>query len=111
MTDKMLSDTIYFKKGDFGVSINIVAIQEEDGEAKDFTDYTVKFKVWRPDRPGTLLVDGTCVVDDDSGGLAHYPVVSGNFDVKNEYHYEIEITKTGVEESSYTGIFKVLESG
>ena len=105
MTDKAI-----VKKSDYGFDLNFT-VYDSDGTVRDLTDYTVSLKVWDARDPDTLIVDEECTVDVAASGTCHYTVQDGDFDTKKEYHYELELEKTGMVESSETGIFSVEESG
>ena len=97
-------------KGDYGYYLNFT-VQDSDGDAYDLTGYTIKFKVWKPNFSGTLLVDGTCDIVVAASGTCKYLVVSGNFAVVDIYKFELELTKSGVVESTISKDLKVTESG
>jgi len=105
-----MSDTIKIPKGDFGFNITFT-VQNANGGIFVLTDYTIKFNVWTAGSPGSLLLAGTVVIDVAASGTCHYPVVTTNFDTAGNFKWELEMTKTGVNESTVSGDLIVYESG
>ena len=81
------------------------------GTAFDLTGYTVAFKMWSPGVPGTLLINGTCVVTNTTGGIVTYLGTAGDFGTVGRYHAEVEGTKSGVRESTENFRLTIAESG
>jgi hypothetical protein len=96
-------------QGDKGYDINFT-VQDSDGTAYDLTDYTVTLKVWKPGVSGTLIVNAACTVDDASAGTCHYTVVAGTFTSRAKYKLELELTKSGVRESTENYDLQIEES-
>jgi hypothetical protein len=72
-------------------------VENADGTAKDLTGYTVTLKLLR----GTTVVSlGACVVTDAEAGECTYLVKSTDFPSAGWYSAELELTKTGTQESS-----------
>lgn len=79
---------------------------------KDITDYTVTLKVWAAGSPGTLVINAACTKDTPASGTCHYtPVVGNKIATKSAYYAELELTKTGVVDSSWPFMLVVKESG
>ncbi len=97
-------------KGDYGYYINFT-ILDSDGVAYDLTGYTIKFKVWTPGFFNTLFLNGTCSIVVAGSGTCRYLVASGNFDIINIYSFELELTQTGVVESTKIKSLAITESG
>ena len=94
-------EKITIPKGDKGFNIAFT-VKDSDGNAYVLTDYTITLKVWVQGAPATLLLSGACVIDDANLGTCHYVVAAGAFDTVGRYHAEVELTKTGVVESTQT---------
>jgi hypothetical protein len=101
---------IYIPKGDKGFNINFT-IRDSDGVVYDLSTYTVTLKVWKVGQPGTTLLSGACVLDGGgTTGQCHYVVASGSFDSVGIFKAELELTKTGVIESTMSFDIEVTES-
>lgn len=104
-------ENITIPKGDTGYNLAFT-IKDADGDAYVLTDYTVTLKVWVPGAPDTLiLADGTCVIDDENAGTCHYALKSGDFDTVARYTAELELTQSGIIESTESFRITVVESG
>ena len=103
-------DLIAISQGDYGYNLDF-SITESDGSVRVLTDYTVTLKMWKPGAKETLLIDGGCEIDDEEAGTCHYAVQDGDFDTRGRYHAELELTKTGIVESTEPFIIAVVESG
>ena len=97
---------IMVKEGDYGYTLTF-SIKEADGTAKNLTDYDVVFKVWRAD--GSMVVIKTCTVENPTEGIVSFIVAEGDW-VAGVYNFEFECTKTGIKESTVTGILIVERS-
>jgi hypothetical protein len=105
------SDPISIPKGTFGIQLDFT-VYNNDGTAHDLTDITgIKFQVWRKNKPGTLIVDGDCVVDVAASGTCHYTVVDGDFDTPYRYQWALELTKASYEDHTESAILEVTEAG
>jgi len=106
------TEDITVPKGDYGYNLNFT-LKDADGNARNMTGYTAKFKVWAPGVSGTLLIDSGCTWADGTGatGICYYAVLNTNFTTEGRFLYEIEATKTGVVESAQNGWITVVESG
>ena len=94
-------------KGDKGYQLTY-PVTNNDGTAKDLTDYTVTLKVWSPGDPETMIVNAACTKSaTPTDGLAYYLITANDFGVNNiRYQAEIELTKAGVIEN--TECFKII---
>lgn len=97
-------------KGDFGNNIG-TSLKDAAGDAVNLTGKTVTLKLWRPAAPGTLVLNEACSVDDPVAGTWHYAVQEHDFDIATTYVGELEITASGVKESSKSIRLVVTESG
>jgi hypothetical protein len=97
-------------KGDYGYYLNFT-VQDSAAVAYNLSGYTVKFKVWAPSTPGTLVLNGTCAVVVAANGTCRYLVTNKDFLYRRTYVGELELTKTGVVESTKHFIIEVKESG
>lgn len=102
--------TISIAAGDYGFNIAFTCY-DNSGDIYALTGYTVHFKVWAYDMPGTLLVDGAGVIDDAINGQCHYAVATGDFDTEGKYEAELQLEKAGAVESFRSFIITVTESG
>lgn len=90
-------------KRDYGYYLNFT-VQDSDGAAYNLTGYTITLKVWRESVPG-LLMSGDCAIVVAASGTCRYLVVAGAFSKAGTYQAELELTKSGVVES--TGNFEI----
>ncbi len=86
-------------------------VQDATGTAYPLTDYTIKLKVWNPGKPGTLIVNSNCAPVNVTLGTCRYTIAETDFTVKGTYSGELELTKTGVVESTVSFPVEVKESG
>lgn len=100
---------LYIPQSDKGFNIAIT-VQDCDGGAFDLTDYTVTLKVWRKGIIGTPIVDAACVIDVAASGTCHYVVTATDFVTAGDYWVEVEMTKSGVIESTRHYTLEVTES-
>ena len=95
-------------KGDFGYYLNFT-VQDSANVAYNLTGYTITLKVWRKDIPG-LLISGDCAIVVAADGTCRYLVVIGAFNQAGTYQAELELTKSGVVESTDNFEIEVEES-
>lgn len=100
---------ITIPKGDKGFNLNFT-VQNSDGTAFNLTDYTVTLKVWPQNIPGNPIVNAACTIDVAANGTCHYEVVTGNFAYEGNYLLELELTKSGIIESTRNYTLRVEES-
>lgn len=98
-------ERLLIAEGDVGFDI-LFTITDSDGAAYLLTGYTIKFKVWVPGTTGTLIVDGTCDIVVAASGTCKYTLAANDFDDPAAYYAELQLTKTGVQES--TEVFEVV---
>ncbi len=97
-------------KGDKGYNLGFT-ITDSAGTAFNLTGYTITLKVWRTDRPGTLLVNGTCTPVSEPAGTCRYAIATSDFLTTGKFMAELELTAAGVIESTENFIIEVRESG
>ena len=95
-------------KGDYGYQI-VFTVKDSAGVAYVLSGYTITLKVWRSGMPG-LLLSGACTIMVAASGTCYYPVVVGNFNRVGIYQVELELTKSGVVESTRNYVLEVEES-
>lgn len=101
---------VYIPVNDKGFNLNFT-VKDATGTAYNLTDYTIKLKVWKVSNPGTLLVTGTCVIVIAANGTCYYNVAASDFTSIGSFKAELELTKTGVIESTQSFDIEVMESG
>lgn len=97
-------------KGDYGWSL-IFTCRTFASVLVNLTGYTIHFKVWSFNTPGTLLLNGTGAIVDAANGIASYTLQSGDFNTAGEFECELECTKVGEVSSYQTCIVEVTPSG
>ena len=91
-------------------------VKDSGGTVVNLTTYNaVNIKMWEPGIPGTLLLDKACS-NAASDGTCDYTVATADFaattyPVVGSYHAELELTDTGVVESTETFEITIVESG
>jgi len=95
---------------DKGYYLNFT-VQDSTGTAYNLTDYTITLKVWSTNQPGTLLTSGACSIVVAASGTCRYLVTATDFTIKGTYSAELELTKSGVIESTVSFTIEVKESG
>ncbi len=106
--------TITIPQNDGGFNLQFSVTDATDA-AFDLTGYAnVTLKVWDPGVPGTLLLNGTCVITGTTGGVVTYAVGTANFSTVGRYHAELELAKStsGTQrESTENFRLTIVESG
>jgi hypothetical protein len=101
-------------KGDYGITYTFHCVKKNPTSgvsAKDLSGFTVTLKMWTPGSPGTLLLNSPCTVTDATGGVCIYTSLAGDFNTVGDYHAELELTTSGVVDSSMPFTIHVTESG
>lgn len=101
---------LYIPKGDKGYRIHFT-VRDDNGDVFVITSYTITLKVWKPNYPETLLLSGACVIESGVAGTCYYAVAATNFDTVGKFKAELELTATGIIESSRSFDLEVVESG
>jgi len=94
-------------KGDYGYYLNFT-VTDSAGDAYNITDYTVTLKVWHGTK-GSLMT-GTCAPVVAASGTCRYLVVDGAFPTNGIYQAELELTATGVVQSTENFTLEVEQS-
>jgi len=86
-------------------------ITESDGTAFNLAGYTIKLKVWQRGKPDVLLVNGACTIVNAAAGTCTYLLTGTDFTAEGTYLGEIELTQTGIIQSTVNIQVIVQESG
>lgn len=97
-------------KGDKGFYL-VFTVQDSSGTAYDLTDYTITVKVWKAGDSSNLIVNSAAAILVAASGTCRYSVSATDFTAKGLYRLELELTKTGVIESTKSYTIEVAESG
>lgn len=89
----------------------LFTVKDSAGNAYNLAGYTIKLKVWLPRNPNKLIVNGSCEIVNGTNGTCKYSVAATDFTAVNIYNAELELTKTGIIESTETFTIEVKESG
>ena len=108
-------EKITIPKDDVGFNLEFT-VKDSGGTVVDLTAYTaVNIKMWSPGVPGILLLDKACsnLADD---GTCDYTIATADFKGEvyppaKRYYAELELTDTGVTESTETFEITIVESG
>lgn len=95
-------------RGDYGYNLTFT-VKDASGTVYNLAGYTITLKVWKPGVPG-LIVSGACAIVLASAGTCSYTVARGDFDEIGVYHAELELTASGVVESTNDFELQVEES-
>jgi hypothetical protein len=96
-------------QGDFGFYLNFT-IKKADGTVYNLTGYTITFNVWRKGDKTSKYVTGACTIVQADGGTCRYLVVANDFATAGKYRSELQLTKSGVQESTEAFDIVVSES-
>jgi len=96
-------------KGDKGYNLAFT-VTDNLGTVKNITAYTIKLKMWKPTVPGTLIIDGACSIDVGASGTCHYVIGASDMAVAGRYQAELELTATGIIESTEPFVIVIKES-
>jgi len=83
-------ENLVIPKADKGYNISFT-LTDADGGAINLSGYSLKLKMWKPGVPGTLVVNGACVIDSAPGGICHYALTGTDFVTAGRYLAEIEM--------------------
>lgn len=103
-------ERIFVPKDDVGYEIDFT-INDSDGDAYDLNGYTVTLKMWIKGVSGTLLIDSACSPRVAADGTCYYTILANDFEAVGEYQAELELTQSGIVESTETFEIIVAESG
>jgi len=101
--------TYKVKRGDYGYLIPWTLLNADDS-AFNLDGYTVHLKVWLPNKPSQLFVNGECDPVSEPAGTLTYTVAEGDFLEAGTFNAEYEATKTGEAQSFNTFQIVVEES-
>jgi len=85
-------------------------VKNDDESVFVLTGYEVKLKAWQAGRIGRIKVDGACTISDAPNGECYYTILEGDFDKVGVYSIELQMTKSGVIESTRSYQLQVTES-
>ena len=105
-----MTERITVPKSDFGYTLTFNVVNAS-GTAENLTPSTVTFKMWSPLTPATLIISATCALSTTVTGEASYTVGTTDFQTAGNYLGEIELTRTGVRESTEPIQIIVRENG
>lgn len=91
-------------KGDKGFNLDFT-IQDSSGAPYNIGAYTVTLKAYEKNNR-TLFINGACTETIAADGTCYYPVGESDFAAAGKFTAKIELTKTGVIESTET--FEIL---
>lgn len=100
---------ITIPKGDTGFTL-VFTVQDSTGAAYNLTGYTITLKVWKQGKPDSPIVEGACSIVSASAGTCSRAVAATDFIVVGQYKCELELTKSGVIESTRSYTLEVTES-
>ncbi len=98
---------LFVKKGDYGYIIQ-AEVRKADTSPYSLNGFTVKMKVWVKDGALKWTIDGT--ITDPTSGKVDFPILITHFTDIGTFDGEIELTKSGVVESTRTFSLIVRES-
>lgn len=101
--------TFTVPRNDKGYYLNFT-VQDSTGTAFNLTSYTITLKIWSPGNPGTLLMSGACSIVSAAAGTCRYSVGATDFTLTGTYNMELELTQSGVIESTRLYTLEVTES-
>ena len=105
-----MATTIRIPKSDKGFNLTFT-IKDSSGTVYNLVGYTVTLKAWVAGSSGSLVVDAACTITDAGAGACYYAVTAGDFATAQTLSAELELTKTGVIESTESFKIEVTESG
>jgi len=107
----MATENFTVAKGSFGYNLNFI-LKDSTGAARNLDGYSVKFQMWSPLTPATLLIDTNISWTDDTAGTCYYPVVLASFPTVGVYQYAvIPYVGTTVLDPALTGFITVTQYG
>ncbi len=100
--------TLYIKQGDGGYYL-LFTVTDSAGTAYNLTGYTIALKVWPCGSPSsTAILTGSCAIVVAASGTCRYALTTTDLVTKGEYDAELELTQSGVKESTET--FQIIVS-
>ena len=101
---------VIIPQNDQGFYLNFT-VEDSDENAYNLSGYTIKLKVWKKYEPSVLLLTGTCSIVDAASGTCRYLIAEDDFEDVGLFEAELELTKTGIIESTESFEIEVVESG
>lgn len=103
---------LFVAQGDKGYGVAFtVYTSEAHTQVKNLTGYTARLKAWVPNRMTPLVIDEACALAaDPTTGVCTWVVMAANTANAGTYYAEIELLKSGVQESTGTFLLVVLPS-
>jgi hypothetical protein len=102
--------TLTIPQKDKGYYLNFT-LTDSTGAAINLATYTIKLQVWNPGKSETLILSGTCTIDSAPAGTCYYLLTATDFTVPGKYLAELQLSRTGVIESTENIQIIVQESG
>ena len=102
-------DALSLLQNDYGYTLTF-NIKNSDGTAFNLTGYQAYIKAWKPGRSGFVMVSGITTVTSPSGGVCTYLVQANDFVTTEILYAEIQLTQSGVVQSTETFQIIVRES-
>ena len=97
-------------KDDKGFDITF-AITDADNNAFDVSGYVITRKIWPQGNTSSTIVTGTCSIHNvEASGSVKYTVQASDFTTARNYVGELELTRSGIIESTKKFSVSVTES-
>ena len=100
---------ITISKNDKGFYLSFT-IHDSDGNVYVLTDYTITLKIWVAGSSGTPTIEGACTIVNATAGTCRYLITASDFTSVKHYRAELELTQSGIIESTEEFTIEVRES-
>lgn len=102
--------SITIPQNDCGYELTFT-LYDSNGNLRDISTYSAKLIIWSSGNQTTPILNEDCdLVDGGTTGRCKYTVQADDFNTVGSYKGEIELTKTGIIESSVSFSVSVIES-
>lgn len=91
--------------GDFGFKVYFF-VQDAASNAFDATDYTATWKYWQTNNLSTVQ-SKNCIAEDAAKGEFSYTVADGDFPAEQDFEFELQLTKSGAQQSTVIQTLRV----
>jgi hypothetical protein len=103
-------NTLTIPQKDKGYYLNFT-LTDSTGTPFNLATYTINLQVWNPGKPEKSLLTGTCAIVSAPAGTCYYLLTATDFTYPGKYLAELQLTKSGVIESTTNFQIIVQESG
>ena len=92
----MVTSAFSVYENNYGLPIIWTLYQSDGVTPFNLTNYTVKFKMWKPVYPDTLKIDRECDIIDAPNGIVQFVPIPTDFDTPGYYYAQFQASVNGI---------------